>query len=206
MCVSHTHAKADVLSAAVDNCWWIGAHRTTWVELNDEGRVCIGCRHVLQEVLNLLVYEQQPFFSRTDPVVAATVLGVTGMLLDLMVNVDFLSLELFLDLGCPATSSWCTTSFLHSLSGTSEGQVTSGFSLKTGFCMGMHHAGYERHSRACVWFNGIWITLVHSAFMVYPSELSKFVQHSSPRHAFLQVTQVGSRVDMVPQWIYWFRC
>ena len=41
-------------------------------------------------------------------------------------------------------------------------------SNKTGFCMwgivGMHHAGYEHHSRTCIWFNGIWGTLVHSVF------------------------------------------
>ena len=73
-------------------------------------------------------------FSLADLVVAATVFGVTGILLVLLANVDFLSPEFFLGLCCPVIFSWCTTSFQRSLSGysgTSEGHVTVCFRIPT---------------------------------------------------------------------------
>ena len=143
-------------------------------------------------------------FSPTDPVDAAAVFGVAGMLFALIVKVDFLSPEFFfLDLGCPGTSSWWTTSFLRSLSCTLEGHLTSGFWMLHARVI---HTGNEYCLRGSVWFGSIWSALICSAFMINPFVLAKLILKGSPRHTFVQLTQVASRVDMVSQWIEWFRC
>ena len=103
-----------------------------------------------------------------------------------MVNVDFLSLEFFCGLGM-AWNLFVVCTFL-----SAQHRLLH---------VGMHHAGYEHRSRACVWFDSIWSTLVHSAFMVDPSVLAKLVLDGSPRRTLLQLTQDASRVDMISQWI-----
>ena len=64
--------------------------------------------------------------------------------------------------------------------------------------MCMHHAGYEHCLRSGIWFDSKWRTLVYST---YPFELAKLIIDGPPRHPLLQLAQVGSRVDVVPQGI-----
>ena len=90
------------------------------LELDDEARVCISYRHVLQDGLGFLVDGQQPFLTRWLSR-RSHCLWRHRNALALMVNVDVLSLGLVLDLGSPGASLWCATSFLRSLSGASEG-------------------------------------------------------------------------------------
>ena len=41
MCVCHVHAKADIIGAAVDNCWWTGPHGREMSKSNFCGDVAL---------------------------------------------------------------------------------------------------------------------------------------------------------------------
>ena len=88
--------------------------------------------HVLQEIFNFLVDTSHR--SRIAPWEDATASGVTGIIFALMTTLDFLSTAFFrnLDISWSGICSWWTISLRRSLSGKSEGHVTSGVSRNTG--------------------------------------------------------------------------
>ena len=79
----------------------------------------------------------------------------------LLVKFDFLSEVLLfcLDIGWSGICSWWTTSFRHSLSGKSEGQVTSGLSLRVGDLIDVCIMLETKMCLAVAWFDWVGTTL-----------------------------------------------
>ena len=69
----------------------------------------------------------------------------------------------------------------------------------------VHHASYKHNLCEGVWFDSKWSTLVYSTFVIDPFELVKLILDGSRKHPLFQLAQVGSRVDVIPQRITWFR-
>ena len=86
------------------------------LELDDKGRVCICYRRILQEILDLLIDGQQPFLT-CWPSRRSHCFWCHRYALSFDDESKFLVTGVFLDLGRPGTSSWCTTSFMRSLLG-----------------------------------------------------------------------------------------
>ena len=64
--------------------------------------------------------------------------------------------------------------------------------------VGMHHTGDGDHSRSGIRFYGIGCALAHSDFVIYSAMLAELILDCAPRQTFLQVTEVTSRVDVIP--------
>ena len=111
--------------------------------------------------------------SLTGPVLAAAVLGVTGILLACLVKVDVLSSLEFLV--CPGivlmVYHFISTGIVDDISWAGDIRYVGG-----GFDrVGVHYADDEECFLGWILFNSIGCALIHAAFMINPSIFAKLV-------------------------------